>query len=112
MDEEYRVVSPFVLWRRRLLIGTMIVAFLGLVLAVGILYDSWRVKSGPSAWFMVTTPVTRRSPYAAHEYVFGDGYATERDCNNELNRLPQAFGGPISSCRQLLVSDATQMRRR
>ena len=111
MNEEYRMVSPFVLWRRRWLIGAIIFAVLGLVWAADMVYDSWRVNSGPSAWFMVATPVTRGSPYAAQEHVFGDGYATERDCSNELNRLPRAVGGPISSCRRLLVSDATQMRR-
>jgi hypothetical protein len=111
MDDEYTVVSPFVLWRRRFLITAIIIAFLGLVWGAEMLYDSWRIKSGPSAWFMVSTPVTRGQPYAATESVFGDGYATERDCDDELNRLPHVYGGPISSCRRLLVSDAAKMRR-
>jgi hypothetical protein len=110
MDEEYTVVSPFVLWRRRLLIGAIIIAFLGLVWGAEMLYDTWRVKSGPSAWFMVSTPVTRGQPYAAAESVFGDGYVTERDCNRGLSQLPR--GVPvIVSCRRLLVSDAAEMRR-
>jgi len=111
MDEEYTVVGPLVLWRRRLLIGAIIIAFFCLVLAVEMLYNTWRVKSGPSAWFMVVTPITRGQPYAAHEQVISEGYATEGACNDELKRLPGIVGGPISSCRRLLLSDATQMRR-
>ena len=114
MDEEYTVVSPFALWRRRLLIASIIIALLGLILGAEVLYDGWRVSSGPSAWFMVITPVTRGQPYAATESVFGDGYATERDCYDELDRLnrsPRVYGGPIVSCRRLLVSDAAKMRR-
>jgi hypothetical protein len=110
MDEEYTVIRPWVLWRRRLLIATIIFFFLALVLGGEVLYDKLRVNSGPSAWFMVATPVTGRQPYAASEYVFSDGYATQRDCNKELNQLPR--GGPgIVGCRRLLLSDAAQMRR-
>jgi hypothetical protein len=111
MDEEYTVLSPFLLWRRRLLIAALIIPLLGLAWGGEVLYDSWRVNSGPSAWFMVATPVTRNQPYAASERVFGDAYATERDCNNELYRLDPGYDGPIVSCRRLLLSDAAEMRR-
>jgi hypothetical protein len=112
MDEEYTAVSPFVLWRRRLLIAVVIVLFLGLVWGGEVLYNNWQLNSGPSAWFMVSTPVTRRQPYAASEHVFSDGYATEHDCNAGLNHLPRTSGFPvIVSCRRLLVSDAAKMRR-
>ena len=112
MDEDYTVVRPFVLWRRRLLIAAMIVAFLSLVWGGEVVYDSWRVNSGSSAWFMVSTRVTRNQHYAA-ESTFGDGYATERDCNDELNRLPRVPPGTpvIVGCRRLLLSDAAEMRR-
>jgi hypothetical protein len=109
MDEEYTVTNPVVLWRRRLLIAAMIVPFLALAWVGEVLYDNWRVNSGPNAWFMVATPVTRRNPYAASEYSFGNGYATERDCDKALNELPSVHGGPIVGCRRLLVSDAAQM---
>jgi hypothetical protein len=112
MDEEYTNVSPFVLWRRRLLVAAMIIAFLSLVWGSEVLYDSWRVNSGANAWFMVRTPVTRNQPYAASESVFSDGYATERDCNKALNQLPSVYGAPvIVGCRRLLLYDAAKMRR-
>jgi hypothetical protein len=110
MDEEYTVVRPWVLWRRRLLIGTAGFLFLALAWGVEVLYDNSRINSGPSAWFMVATRVTgyRYHP-ASPEYVFGDAYATERDCNDALNRMPRPYGGPLTSCRRLLLSDAAQM---
>jgi hypothetical protein len=109
MDEEYTVISPWALWRRRLLIGAVIVFFLALVWGGEVLYDNWRVSSGPSAWFMVGTPVAgRRGPHAAPEYAFGDPYATADECNKDLNKLPR--GGAIVSCRRLLLSDAAQMQ--
>lgn len=110
MDEEYTVVSPFVLWRRRLLIAVIIIPLLALAWRVGVLYDNSRVNSGPNAWFMVGTRVTgyRYRP-ASPEYVLGDGYATERDCSDALNRMPRPYSGPLMSCRRLLLSDAAQM---
>ena len=111
MDEEYTAVRPLVLWRRRLFIGAIIIAFLSVVWVAEMLYDNWRVNSGPSAWFMVSTPDTNRLPYAVHESVFGDG-STKHECDDELNRLPATFpGAPRTSCRRLLISDATQMRK-
>jgi hypothetical protein len=112
MDEEYTVVSPFVLWRRRLLIAAMIIPFLGLAWGGEVLYDNLRVNSGPNAWFMVATPAVSRSRlYAASEYSFGDGYATERACNKALSELPSVPGANIVGCRRLLLSDAAQMLR-
>lgn len=114
MDEEYTVISPWALWRRRLLIGAIIMFFLALVWGGEVVYNNWRVSSGPSAWFMVATPVVaRKRLYAASEYVFSDGYATQRDCNKALNQLgPIPPGTPtLTSCRRLLISDAAQMQR-
>lgn len=108
MDEEYTVISPWALWRRRLLIGAVIVIFLTLVWGGEVLYNNWRVSSGPSAWFMVATPVPGRGVHAESEYAFGDPYATADECNKDLNKLPR--GNPIVSCRRLLLSDAAQMQ--
>lgn len=113
MDEGYAVIRPWTIWRRRLFVGVIILAFLALVWVAEVLYDNWRVNSGPSAWFSVVTPVTRRAPYAAHESVSSDGYATERDCNNALRESLRATGGSpaIASCQRLLLTDAAQMRQ-
>jgi hypothetical protein len=113
MDEEYNVVSPFVLWRRRLIIGAILIAVAASAWGVEALFTNARLASGPSAWFMVATPVTRRQSNAAVEFVFSDAYATARDCNNALNHLLSVPRGiPIvASCRRLLLTDATQMRR-
>jgi len=111
MDEEYTVVSPFVLWRRRLLIAVMIIPFLGLAWGGEALYDNWRVNSGPSAWFIVSIRVGSVRAHGAPQGVISDGFATERECNNELSKIPSFPGAPIAGCRRLLVSDAAQMRR-
>src|SRR5579863_9336331 len=71
MDDDYVVVSRLALWRPRAVIATPILFFLAFVWFGEVLYDSWRVNSGPNAWFMVATPVTRNRPYAASEYAFG-----------------------------------------
>lgn len=111
MDEEYTVVSPFTLWRRRLLIAAMIIPFLALVWGGEVLFDSWRVNSGPSAWFMVSIRVGSVRVHGAPQSVISDSFTTERECNNELSKMPSFPGAPILGCRRLLVSDAAQMRR-
>lgn len=110
MSEEYIDEKPWVLWRRRLIVTAIILLFLALVWGVQALYENWRLSTGPSAWFMVSTPVTRGQPYAAVESVFGDGYATRGECVKALNELPPLPpGAPIDSCRKLLLSDAARM---
>jgi len=110
MDEEYTVVKPWVLWRRRLLIGAIGILFLALAWGVEVVYQTARVNSGPTAWFMVGTPVVGTRVHARPEFVFSfPGYTTERDCNETLNKLPRAYGGPLTSCGRLLLTDAAQM---
>lgn len=111
MDEEYTVVSPWVPWRRRLLIAALIIPFLGLAWGVEVLYDNSRVNSGPNAWFMVGTPVTANRQHAALEFVFSvPGYTTERKCNKAVNQLPPVYPARvIVGCRRLLLTDAAQM---
>jgi hypothetical protein len=95
-----------------LLIAALIIPFLGLAWGGEALYDGWRVSSGPNAWFLVGTPVAvYRQSHAASEFVFTfNPYATERDCDKALNRLPFVRGAPIiAGCRRLLLSDAAQM---
>jgi hypothetical protein len=111
MDEEYTVVSPFALWRRRLLIAAMIIPFLALVWGGEALYDGWRVNSGPSAWFMVSIRAGSARVHHAPQSVISDGFTTERECNHELSKILSSPGAAIVGCRRLLVSDATQMRR-
>jgi hypothetical protein len=111
MTEEYAVVNPFAIWRRRLIIGAALIGVVASVWGIEVLYNNTRLASGPTAWFMVETAVARGSPYAASETVFSDGYPSERDCNGELRHLASAPGAPIASCRRLLLRDAAKMRR-
>lgn len=99
------------LWRRRLLIGAAILAFLPLVFGVEVVYDNARLSRAPNAWFIVYTSTARSSytSYGDPESVISDGYLSQRQCEDALAKLTGY--GPVG-CQRLLLSDAAKMRAR
>lgn len=112
MGEEYEVINPWAVWRRRLLIGVMLIAIVALAFVGDFVYQNWRLSTGPTAWYMVeTTGTTRAQESMRHELVIGDdSFPTEQACTEYLSKLPGG-SGPMPSCRRLLVDDANKMRR-
>lgn len=108
LQSSFRVVWRY-LW-----IGILLAALLVMVWRIEVFYDTARINSGPSTWYIVFTSGTR-SRYTGYgvqdQTVIGEGYPTERLCDDALAALIAQNGTyrPLT-CRRLLVSDAAKMK--
>ena len=106
MDEDYVIEKPWVRWRRRLVIGVLLLGVVALAWGFEAVYDEWRASTGPSAWFMVKTFPARRS---AREDIIGEGYQTQRECEEALKALSKTAGVALPGCQRLLLTDAAKI---
>ena len=105
MDEEYRVASPWAVWRQRLIIGALLVAIVVLAWGFEVLYDTLRVSSGPNAWFVVDQQAPMGRAAGREELLNFDHYSTESQCNQSIEQRYKI----MFTCRRLLISDARKM---
>lgn len=71
-------------------------------------YNAWRLRSGPSAWFIVMMPQLRATylndPYP--QKVISGPFSNRHLCEDELKRPPILSA---VACRRLLLTDAKKM---